>query len=113
MNLQEIHNRFLKSNGIILDSRKVKKNDFFIAIKGENFDANIFAKQVLDNGALCAVIDNPEYYIDERTILVDNTLVTLQQLANFHRRHLNLPIIALTGSNGKTTSKELINSVLS
>lgn len=113
MRIPEIHQLFLKSNGVVIDSRKIQKNDFFVAIKGENFDANIFTKQALENGALCVVIDNSDYYIDERTILVENSLETLQELANFHRKHLNLPIIALTGSNGKTTTKELINVVLS
>ncbi len=112
MKISEIHQLFLKSSGVAIDSRKIQKNNFFVAIKGENFDANTFAKQALDNGALCVVIDNPDYYIDEKTILVNNSLETLQELANFHRKHLNLPIIALTGSNGKTTTKELINVVL-
>src|SRR5690606_16422835 len=112
MKISEIHQLFLKSSGVVIDSRKIQKNNFFVAIKGENFDANTFTKQALDNGALCVVIDNPDYYIDEKTILVNNSLETLQELANFHRKHLNLPIIALTGSNGKTTTKELINVVL-
>lgn len=85
----------------------------FFAIKGENFDANTFARQALDLGALFVVIDNASYFIDERTILVQNSLETLQELAKYHRTYLKLPIIALTGSNGKTTTKELINVVLS
>lgn len=85
----------------------------FFAIKGENFDANTFAKEALDLGALFVVIDNESYFIDERTILVKNSLETLQELAKFHRDYLGLPIVALTGSNGKTTTKELINVVLS
>lgn len=113
MKISEIYKLLLQSNGVVIDSRKIQKNDFFVAIKGENFDANTFAQQALNNGALCVVIDNPDYYIDQRTILVENSLETLQQLANFHRKQLALPIIALTGSNGKTTSKELINAVLS
>src|SRR5690554_6275090 len=113
MKISEIYKLLLQSNGVVIDSRKIQKNDFFVAIKGENFDANTFAQQALDNGALCVVIDNPDYYIDQRTILVKSSLETLQQLANFHRKQLALPIIALTGSNGKTTSKELINAVLS
>ncbi|MGE4347755.1 MAG: UDP-N-acetylmuramoyl-tripeptide--D-alanyl-D-alanine ligase [Flavobacteriaceae bacterium] len=113
MKISEIYKLLLQSNGVVIDSRKIQKNDFFVAIKGENFDANTFAQQALDNGALCVVIDNPDYYIDQRTILVENSLETLQQLANFHRKQLALSIIALTGSNGKTTSKELINAVLS
>lgn len=113
MNISELHQLFLKSSGVVIDSRKVQKNDFFIALKGENFDANSFAKQALDNGALCVVIDNPKFYLDKRTILVQNSLTTLQELSSFHRKKLGLPIIALTGSNGKTTTKELIKVVLS
>lgn len=113
MNISELHQLFLKSNGVVIDSRKVQKNDFFIALKGENFDANSFAKQALDNGALCVVIDNSKFYLDKRTILVQNSLTTLQELSSFHRKKLGLPIIALTGSNGKTTTKELIKVVLS
>ncbi len=113
MIIQEIYKLFLKSSGVVIDSRKVKYNDFFVALKGENFDANTFAKQALEQGALCVVIDNPDYFIDYRTILVEDSLQTLQQLANYHRRELKLPIIALTGSNGKTTTKELLHAVLS
>jgi UDP-N-acetylmuramoyl-tripeptide--D-alanyl-D-alanine ligase len=85
----------------------------FVAIKGENFDANTFAKEALEKRASYVIIDNEDYFIDQRTILVKNSLVTLQELAQFHRQYLKLPIIALTGSNGKTTTKELINVVLS
>ena len=76
----------------------------FFAIKGENFDANTFAKEALEKGAKYVVIDNNDYFIDERTILVKNSLIALQELASFHRNFLKLPIIALTGSNGKTTT---------
>lgn len=113
MNIQEIHNLFLKCRSLSIDTRKIEKESMFFAIKGENFDANTFAKEALDLGALYVVIDNESYFIDERTILVDNSLETLQELAKFHRAYLKLPIIALTGSNGKTTTKELINAVLS
>lgn len=112
MVLKDIYSKFLKSNGIVTDSRKVQPNDFFVALKGDNFDANTFASQVLEKGASFVLIDNKDYYVDARTIVVENTLETLQQLANYHRKELNLPIIALTGSNGKTTTKELINAVL-
>lgn len=113
MKISEIHQLFLKSERVVIDSRKIQKNDFFVAIKGDNFDANTFAKQALENGASYVIIDNPDYYINEKTILVKNSLETLQALAQFHRIQLALPIIALTGSNGKTTTKELINVVLS
>nr|WP_321540095.1 Mur ligase family protein [Flavobacterium piscinae] len=88
------------------------KKFFFIALKGTSFDANIFAKEALEKGADFVLIDNAQYYIDEQTILVNDCLATLQQLASFHRRYLNLPIIAITGSNGKTTTKELFQAVL-
>lgn len=113
MNIQDIHNSFLQCSSLSIDTRKIEKNSMFFAIKGENFDANTFAKEALDLGALFVVIDNKSYYIDDRTILVENSLQTLQELAKFHRSYLALPIVALTGSNGKTTTKELINVVLS
>lgn len=113
MNIQDIHNLFLQCKSLSIDTRKIEKESMFFAIKGENFDANTFADEALKLGALFVVIDNESYYIDERTILVDNSLKALQELAQFHRNYLKLPIIALTGSNGKTTTKELINVVLS
>lgn len=112
MNIQEIHNLFLQSTSVSIDTRKIENGSMFFAIKGENFDANTFAQQALDLGALYVIIDNESYYVDNRTILVDNSLETLQELSKFHRAYLKLPIIALTGSNGKTTTKELINVVL-
>ena len=113
MNIQNIHDLFLKCSKVSIDTRKIDPNSFFVAIKGERFDANTFAKEALEKGASFVVIDNANYYIDERTILVNDSLETLQELAKFHRQFLNLPIIVLTGSNGKTTTKELINVVLS
>ncbi|MEO8533655.1 MAG: UDP-N-acetylmuramoyl-tripeptide--D-alanyl-D-alanine ligase [Flavobacterium sp.] len=113
MNIQDIHNLFLQCKSVSIDTRKIETNSMFFAIKGENFDANTFAQQALDLGALFVVIDNASYFIDERTILVQDSLETLQKLAKFHRSYLGLPVIALTGSNGKTTTKELINVVLS
>src|SRR6478609_4139177 len=113
MDIKYIHSLFLKCNSVSIDTRKIEKNSFFVAIKGDNFDANTFTKEALEKGASFVIIDNKEYYIDERTVLVENSLVALQDLAKFHRNYLKLPIIALTGSNGKTTTKELINVVLS
>jgi UDP-N-acetylmuramoyl-tripeptide--D-alanyl-D-alanine ligase len=113
MTIQEIHKLFLSCNSAVIDSRKIEINSFFVALKGERFDANIFAKEALKKGASYVLIDNQEYYIDNRTILVENCLITLQKLAKYHREYLNIPIIALTGSNGKTTTKELILVVLS
>jgi UDP-N-acetylmuramoyl-tripeptide--D-alanyl-D-alanine ligase len=113
MNIQEVHNLFLKCKSLSIDTRKIEKGSMFFAIKGENFDANTFAQEALERGALFVIIDNPSYLIDKRTILVENSLETLQKLAKFHRAYLKIPIVALTGSNGKTTTKELINVVLS
>lgn len=113
MDIQNIHALFLKCNSVSTDTRTILPQSFFVAIKGERFDANTFAKQALDKGASYVMIDNADYYIDDRTIVVENSLMALQQLAQFHRDHLQLPIIALTGSNGKTTTKELIHAVLS
>ena len=113
MDILNIHKLFLKCNSVSIDTRKIESNSFFVAIKGENFDANTFAKEALEKGASYVIIDNKDYFIDQRTILVENSLVALQELAKFHRHYLKLPIIALTGSNGKTTTKELINVVLS
>lgn len=113
MDIAHIHNLFLKCNSVSIDTRKIEPNSLFVAIKGENFDANTFAIEALEKGASFVIIDNKNYYIDQRTILVENSLIALQELAKFHRQYLKLPIIALTGSNGKTTTKELINIVLS
>ncbi len=112
MTIIEIHKIFLQSSGIEIDTRKIKPNSLFIALKGERFDANIFANEAIEKGASFVIIDNKNYFIDERTILVEDSLSTLQELAKFHRKYLDLIIIAITGSNGKTTTKELIQIVL-
>lgn len=112
MTIAEIHNLFLQSSGVVIDTRKIEQKSFFVAIKGERYDANIFAKEALEKGCSFVIIDNKDFYIDERTIVVNDSLTTLQELAKFHRAYLNIPIIALTGSNGKTTTKELIQVVL-
>ncbi len=112
MEIKDIHSLFLKSSGVIIDTRKVTANSIFFALKGDRFDANTFAKEALEKGAAYVIIDNSDYYINEKTILVDDSLATLQNLAKYHRSYLKLPIIALTGSNGKTTTKELIHVVL-
>ena len=113
MDINYIHSLFLKCKAVSIDTRKIELNSLFVAIKGERFDANTFAKEALDKGASYVIIDDESYFIDHRTILVDDSLIALQNLAKFHRQYLKLPIIALTGSNGKTTTKELIHVVLS
>lgn len=113
LNLSQLYQNFLTCKNIVIDTRKIEKDSMFLAIKGDNYDANQFASQALELGARYVVIDNDNFFIDERTILVKNSLETLQELANFHRKSINIPIVALTGSNGKTTTKELIYTVLS
>ncbi|GAL68945.1 UDP-N-acetylmuramoyl-tripeptide--D-alanyl-D-alanine ligase [Jejuia pallidilutea] len=112
MNLKTLHNLFLECNAVSTDTRKIEKGDLFFALKGDNFNGNTYAKQAIDKGAKYAVIDEKEFQ-SKHTILVENVLVTLQNLATYHRNYLKTPIVALTGSNGKTTTKELINAVLS
>ncbi len=114
MNIEDIYKRYLMCSSVNTDTRSIDTNALFVALKGDNFDANTFASQALEKGARFAIIDNPEYYTDsERMILVSDSLKTLQILATYHREQIGIPIIALTGSNGKTTTKELINVVLS
>ncbi len=113
MNIQELYTCFLQCSSVSTDTRKIAADSLFVALKGDNFDANTFAAEALAKGARYVVIDNPEYHSGGNTLLVDNSLEALQQLATYHRKQLGLPVIALTGSNGKTTTKELINAVLS
>ena len=115
MNIPALYNHFLLSSGISTDTRKIKPGNIFFALKGPNFNANAFAPQALEMGAGLVVVDEAEVIpgADDRYFLVSDALTALQQLANFHRRRLNIPVIGLTGSNGKTTSKELLYAVLS
>ena len=113
MNLIKLHDYFKGSSGVVIDSRKVIQDCFFIALRGENFDGNDYAEVALEKGAKYALVDRPEIANkNKRLILVDNTLKSLQELAQYHRKKLETKIIALTGSNGKTTTKELISCVL-
>lgn len=109
----ELYKIYQKHPSISTDTRKIAPGSIFFALKGDKFDANTFAKQAIAAGAAYAVIDDPAYSLGEQYILVDDVLNTLQDLARHHRRQLNIPVIGLTGTNGKTTTKELINSVLS
>lgn len=113
MNINELYNIFLHSAGVNTDTRTLAENQVFVALKGENFDGNAFALQALEAGALCAVVDKSVQETDPRLVKVDDTLETLQALAAFHRTKLSIPVIGLTGTNGKTTTKELIRTVLS
>lgn len=115
MKIEEIYSRFRECSGVTTDSRKCGPGLMFFALKGERFDGNEFVRGALEQGCLYAVMDNVELYdaSDARMILVDNVLVTLQQVAAYHRRQLGKTVIGITGTNGKTTTKELTNAVMS
>ena len=118
MDISTLYDIFTQCTGITTDSRKVGKGTIFFALKGENFDGNKFALQALNDGAAYAVVDSEELIFQggefaERLILTDNSLATLQALAAEHRRRLAIPILAIVGSNGKTTTKELVKAVVS
>jgi UDP-N-acetylmuramoyl-tripeptide--D-alanyl-D-alanine ligase len=111
--IKSIHEKFLECTGISTDSRNIKHNQLFVALKGENFDGNRYAEQALKYGAKYVIIDNPEYYRNSKTILCEDSLKCLQDIANYHRLMMKATVIAITGTNGKTTTKELINAMLS
>ncbi len=113
MNTPTLYTIFNNYSTITTDSRNIPVNSIFFALKGENFNGNVYASDALTKGAAFAVIDEPEYALDDRYILVDDVLTSLQQLARHHRDQLKLPILAITGTNGKTTTKELVAAVLS
>ncbi len=113
ISISKLHRKFRESAGISTDTRHLQYGEMFFCLKGGNFNANKFAQKALDLGALYAIIDDKDYYINERTILVDDALEHLQLLAAYHRRQFNIPFIGITGTNGKTTTKELVNTVLS
>ena len=115
MNLSALYQIFLDCQLVTTDSRNCPEGSLFIALKGESFNGNAFAGKALETGCAYAIIDEPEYAVegDQRYILVDDCLQTLQQLANYHRRQLGTQVIGITGTNGKTTTKELISAVLS
>ena len=112
MNVKELHKLFLKSSGVITDSRQIKLNSIFFALKGDNFDGNEYAKSAIEKGASFAVIDNQTYCLNKKYILVDDVLSCLQELSQYHRKQLNCPVLGITGTNGKTTTKELIKAVI-
>jgi len=113
MKIEPLYELFLKHPIISTDTRKISQNCLFFALKGPNFNGNTFAQQALESGAAYAVIDEEKYLLDDRCILVKDVLKTLQALGTYHRLQSKATIIALTGSNGKTTTKELIHAVLS
>ena len=115
MDIKDLHNKFLECSSIVdIDSRSIREGSMFFAIKGDNFDGNEFVEEALNKGAKYAIVDSDSVNIDNSKILrVKDSLGTLQKLATFHRTKTNSIVIALTGSNGKTTTKELIDCVLS
>lgn len=112
MKTEQLFSLFKESTGIATDSRKVEKGQIFFALWGDNFNGNKFAAEALEKGALCAVVDDP-LFETENTILVDDCLFELQALAGHYRKELNVPVLAITGTNGKTTTKELLAAILS
>jgi len=113
MDIKSLYQKYLQSGKVATDTREITPGSVFFALKGPNFNANIFAEEALKKGAAYAVVDEPAFVKDERCILVQDGLEALQKLALHHRNQLKIPVIGLTGSNGKTTSKELVNAVLS
>ena len=113
MTTEDLYQLFKQYPRISTDTRQILPGSIFFALKGDRFDANIFAEQAIAEGAAYAVVDNPSCKINDGYILVKDALVALQELARYHRKQLSIPVIGLTGTNGKTTTKELINSVLS
>lgn len=113
MTIEKLYQHFLQCTTVCTDTRVIDKDCLFFALKGDHFNGNTFASRALESGAKYCVVDEQSYALDERYILVENALKALQELATFHRNQLKVPIIALTGSNGKTTTKELIHAVLS
>ncbi|HEV7330632.1 MAG TPA: UDP-N-acetylmuramoyl-tripeptide--D-alanyl-D-alanine ligase [Flavisolibacter sp.] len=113
MKMEELYLIYQQYPSVQTDTRKLQKGDLYFALKGPSFNGNTFATQALEKGAAYAVVEEAQYKISDRTILVDDVLQTLQQLALHHRKQFNIPFLAITGSNGKTTTKELIHAVLS
>ena len=110
--LQEVYKQFLQTQKVTTDSRAIEKGTIFFALKGDNFDGNQFAIEALAKGATLAIVDDKKLQHEKGCVYTSNTLTFLQELANYHRKKLNIPIIGLTGSNGKTTTKELIRQIL-
>lgn len=113
MEIAELYKIYQQYPSVQTDTRKIKKDDIFFALSGPNFDGNTFAAEALKKGAAYAVVDKEEYARNSNCILVPNVLTALQQLARYHREQFNIPFIAITGSNGKTTTKELVAAVMS
>jgi len=113
MTIEQLYQVYLQFPSVQTDTRKIKPGDIFFALKGPSFNGNAFAQKALEAGAAFAVVDEPAFVINEKTILVNDVLQALQDLAKYHRQQFTIPFIAITGSNGKTTTKELVHAVLS
>lgn len=112
MIVKDLYKLFQTTSGLCTDTRKVLPDSIFFALQGDNFNGNEFAKEAIKQGCVYAVVDQKKYALDSKYILVNNVLLALQDLAKYHREKLTIPVIGITGTNGKTTSKELIASVL-
>jgi len=112
MNIHDLYAKFLESRKISTDTRQIQDGSLFFALKGDKFNANDFAAEALAKGSSYAVVDEARVVTSDQFILVEDVLASLQALARYHRNQLNIPVVGLTGSNGKTTSKELVNAVL-
>ncbi|NVK86040.1 MAG: UDP-N-acetylmuramoyl-tripeptide--D-alanyl-D-alanine ligase [Cytophagia bacterium] len=110
--IDQLYKIFLQSSGVSTDTRTVREGNLWFALKGPNFNANKFAEKALEAGALAVVVDDPEYAVNDQCLLVEDGLKALQELANHHRNQFDVPVLGITGSNGKTTTKELVRDVL-
>ena len=113
MDIHKLYRKYRETGKVSTDTRQIAPGSVFFALKGDKYNANEFAAEALSKGASLAVVDEASYAVDDRYFLVDDSLIALQELARHHRSQLKIPVIGLTGSNGKTTSKELLNAVLS
>ena len=113
MDISELYKIYKECESVQTDTRKLQRGDLFFALKGDNFNGNEFAAAAIEAGAGYAVIDEEAFHIPGKTFLVKNVLASLQELARYHRQQFDIPFIAITGSNGKTTTKELVHAVLS
>ncbi|MFT4566394.1 MAG: UDP-N-acetylmuramoyl-tripeptide--D-alanyl-D-alanine ligase [Saprospiraceae bacterium] len=113
MRIEELYNIFLSSDGVSIDTRSIQSGQLFFALKGRTFDGNQKAQEAIERGAAYSIVDDASVVENDKYILVTNVLSSLQKLANFHRKNINVPVLGITGSNGKTTTKELIREVLS